>query len=55
MTVATVEEVAERLSAQEGRQVSVGEVRRIEAGAMRKLRKMLPALGLTPANLLPDN
>ena len=55
VTVATVEEVAERLSVQEGRPVSVDEVRRIEVGAMRKLHKMLSALGLTPANLLPEN
>ena len=55
VTVATVEEVAERLSAQEGRPVSVEEVRCIEAGAFRKLRKMLAAMGLTSANLLPGD
>lgn len=55
MTVATAEEVAEHLSLQEGSPVSAEEVRRIEAGAFRKLRKILAALGLTPANLLPGD
>ncbi len=55
MTVATAEEVAERLSVQEGRAVSVEEVRRIEACAMRKVRKMLSSMGLTSANLLPED
>lgn len=52
---ATAEEVAAALSMEEGRPVSVEEIRRIEAGAMRKVRKILSALGLTPANLLPGD
>lgn len=51
----TAEEVAAALSEEEGRPVSVEEVRRIEAGAIRKVRKILAALGLTPANLLPGD
>lgn len=54
MTVATAEEVAEWLSVQEGRPVTVQEVRRLEAGAIRKVRKTLAAMGLTGANLLPE-
>lgn len=51
---ATPEEVAAELSRVEGRAVSVAEVRRIEAQALRKLRRMLQGRGLTAGNLLPD-
>jgi len=50
---ASVEQVAARLSAAEGRAVSVQEVRRIEAQALRKLRHELIRRGLSPAALLP--
>ncbi|MHB0973136.1 MAG: hypothetical protein ACYC0P_02695 [Thiobacillus sp.] len=51
---ATEEEIAAALSAEEGRPVSVQEVRRIEWLALRKLRRILQARGLTPGNLLPE-
>jgi DNA-directed RNA polymerase sigma subunit (sigma70/sigma32) len=51
---ATVEEVAAWLSATEGRAVSIHEVRRIEAQALRKLRQEFTRRGLFPADLLPD-
>ena len=51
---ATEEEVAAALSEEEGRPVTVQEVRRIEFLALRKLRRMLQARGLTPGNLLPE-
>ena len=51
---ATEEEVAAELSRVEGRAVSVEEVRRIEFMALRKLRRMLAARGLTAGNLLPE-
>ena len=51
---ASVEEVAEWLSFAEGRTVSIHEVRRIEAQALRKLRQRFRERGLSPANLLPD-
>jgi len=54
MTVATVEEVAEWLSFAEGREVTIHEVRRIEAQALRKLRRMLQERGLGAGELLPD-
>ena len=50
---ASVEEVAAWLSAMEGREVSVHEVRRIEAQALRKLRQEFIRRGLSPAVLLP--
>jgi len=53
MTAATVEEVAAWLSAQEGRPVTIHEVRRIEVQALRKLRQMLQERGLTTGDLLP--
>lgn len=49
----TEEEIAAALSEEEGRPVSVGEVRRIEAIALRKLRRLLEARGLSPENLAP--
>lgn len=52
---ATPEEVAAELSRIEGRPVSVEEVRRIEAAAVRKLRKIFTSRGLTLANLLPED
>jgi len=51
---ATVEEVAAWLSATEGRAVSIHEVRRIEAQALRKLRQEFMRRGLFPADLLPE-
>lgn len=54
LDTATTEEVAGELSRIEGRPVSVGEVRRIEAAAVRKLRRILASRGLTLANLLPE-
>lgn len=53
MTAATVEEVAAQLSFAEGREVTIHEVRRIEAQALRKLRHLLQGRGLAPADLLP--
>jgi hypothetical protein len=41
------EEVAAVLSAEEGREVTVREIRRIEAKAMRKLRQVMRLRGLT--------
>lgn len=54
MTAATVEEVAAQLSFAEGREVTIHEVRRIEAQALRKLRQMLSGRGLVASELLPD-
>lgn len=51
---ATEEEVAAALSELEGRPVTTLEVRRIEFQALRKLRRMLAARGLTAKNLLPE-
>ena len=51
---ASVEEVAAWLSAIEGREVTVHEVRRIEAQAPRKLRMEFAQRGLSPAVLLPE-
>ena len=51
---ASVEEVAAWLSAIEGREVTVHEVRRIEAQALRKLRMEFARRGLSPAVLLPE-
>ena len=51
---ASVEEVAAWLSAMEGREVTVHEVRRIEAQALRKLRMEFSRRGLSPAVLLPE-
>ncbi|HJV76573.1 MAG TPA: hypothetical protein VJ654_20335 [Noviherbaspirillum sp.] len=50
---ASVEEVAEWLSAAEGREVTVQEVYRIEAQAMRKVLRALLARGITLRDLLP--
>lgn len=52
---ATAEEVAAALSEEEGRTVTVQEVRRIEFIAMRKLRRTLALMGLTSKNLLPED
>lgn len=41
------EEVAAVLTAEEGREVTVREIRRIEAKAMRKLRQVMRLRGLT--------
>lgn len=51
---ATVEEVAAWLSAMEGREVAVCEVRYIEAQALRKLRMEFARRGLLPGVLLPE-
>lgn len=55
LDTATTEEVAAELSRIEGRPVSVEEVRRIEAAAVRKLRKIFTSRGLTLVNLLPED
>lgn len=52
---ATAEEIAAALSEEEGRPVTVHEVRRIEVTALRKLRRALQARGHTSANLLPEH
>lgn len=52
---ATEEEIAAVLSEEEGRPVTVEDVRRIEHQAMRKLRQALQARGHTSANLLPED
>ena len=49
---ASVEEVATWLSAMEDREVTVHEVRRIEAQARRKLRIEFARRGLSPTVLL---
>lgn len=54
LVAATVEEVAAWLSAAEGRAVSIHEVRRIEAQALRKLRQEFGRRGLSPDALLPE-
>ena len=51
---ASAEEVAAWLSATEGREVTVHEVRCIEAQALRKLRIEFARRGLSPAVLLPE-
>jgi DNA-directed RNA polymerase sigma subunit (sigma70/sigma32) len=54
LVAATVEEVAAWLSIAEGRTVSIQEVRRIEAQALRKLRQALGERGLSATDLLPN-
>lgn len=54
MVAATVEEVAAWLSISEGREVTIQEVRRIEALALRKVRQSLRERGLSAAELLPE-
>lgn len=51
---ATDEEIAAWLSRQEGRPVTVAEVRRIVAGAMHTMRRELLMRGFTPDALIPD-
>lgn len=51
---ATVEEVAAWLSAEEGRPVSINEVRRVEFQALRKLRRAFAARGMGPRDLVLD-
>lgn len=53
LITATVEEVAATLSFQEGRQVTVNEVRALEYRAIMKLRRELINRGLLAADLLP--
>ena len=48
------EYMAAWLSAMEGREVTVHEVRRIETQALRKLRMEFSRRGLSPAVLLPE-
>lgn len=52
---ATLEEVAAALSEEEGRTITAQEVRAIEFMALRKLRRMLAAMGLTSMNMLPGD
>ena len=54
LLAATVEEVAAWLSFSEGREVTIHEVRRIEAQALRKLRLELQQRGLGVGALLPE-
>lgn len=49
----TPQEVADVLTLEEGRRVTVQEVVRIECIAMRKLRSACIRFGLTAANCLP--
>lgn len=51
---ASEEEIAAWLSAEEGRPVSVYEVRCIVARALRKLRQICRERGLSPADLVPE-
>ena len=50
----TLEEVAQALSREDGRQVSIQEVRALETRALRKLRQVLQRKQLTAADLLLD-
>lgn len=49
----SIEEVAERLSLQEGRPVTVAECRKLECQALRKLRAELSRRGLSFEALIP--
>ena len=51
---ATEEDVAEALSDEEGREVSVIEVGRVTAQALRKLRQAFARRGLSHGDLMPD-
>ena len=53
LTECTIEEVAARLSEIEGCAVTVLDVRRIEAQALRKLRSAMVRRGLRIDDLLP--
>lgn len=53
MTDMSVEEVASALSSEEGRKVSVQEIRKLEAMAFRKLRRVLQRRGLSAELLVP--
>lgn len=50
----TDEEIADTLSRQDGRPVSVAEVRRVGARAMQKAGDALRAWGYTAENLIPE-
>lgn len=52
MVECTMEEVAERLSFQEGRKVTVAECRKIECHALRKLRSLLQDRGIEAQDLI---
>ena len=52
--ICTAEEVAAMLSIDEGRRVSVAEIRQIECRALRKLRHLLQRCQLNIGNLVPD-
>lgn len=54
MVECTMEEVAERLSFQEGRKVTVAECRKIECLALRKIRVLLRERGIEPQDIIPD-
>ncbi len=53
MVECTMEEVAERLSFQEGRTVTVAECRKIECHALRKIRSLLRERGIEPQDIIP--
>ncbi len=48
----TIEEVAQALSIEDGRKVTIQEVRALETRALRKLRQVLQRRQLTAADLL---
>lgn len=51
----SIEEVAKALSREEGRQVTMDEIRRLEFQAMRKLRRELERRGLTAELIMPSS
>jgi len=55
LVTATIEEVAEMMSAQEGRRVTVNECRMLEFKAMRKVKAKLEEMGLKAKDLLPGH
>lgn len=55
LVTATIEEVAEMMSVQEGRRVTVHECRMLEFKALRKLKAVLEERGLKAKDLLPDH
>lgn len=53
MVECSMEEVAERMSLQEGRAVSVAECRKLEFSALRKIRILLRERGIEPQDIIP--
>lgn len=54
MVACTMEEVAKMMSMQEGRPVTVGECRKLECQALRKLRAVLRDKGIEPEDIIPE-